>query len=338
MKVIRVRNVHEALPEAMHQILAGPVVTEETRNGPVHVMLEPVTTVYSHPRERVIFWPERDANPFFHFYEALWMLGGRNDVEPLTRFVKGMKAFSDDGVYFHGAYGHRWRRHFEVDQLMAVIHNLRKDALCRRQIITMFDPRVDLAAQDGMKDIPCNIAVHFQHRGGLLDMTVFNRSNDIVWGAYGANAVHFSMLHEVVASMAKIPMGSFYQISDNWHAYHKTVEPLLGLAAYAAQPPALGARTPYEEDGVRPFPMVNRADPATWFGELQMFLDLEHRAMGYTEPFFRRVALPIVETHNLFKAKQYADAMTVAGTIKATDWRRAIVEWLDRREAKREAK
>ena len=171
-----------------------------------------------------------------------------------------------------------------------------------------------------------------------MDMTVFNRSNDIVWGAYGANAVHFSMLHEVVASMAKIPMGSFYQISDNWHAYHKTVEPLLGLAAYAAQPPALGARTPYEEDGVRPFPMVNRADPATWFGELQMFLDLEHRAMGYTEPFFRRVALPIVETHNLFKAKQYADAMTVAGTIKATDWRRAIVEWLDRREAKREAK
>ena len=73
MKVIRARNVHEALPEAV-RYLALYGVEAESRNGKVLLAPEPVTTVYERPKERVLFWPQRDANPFFHFYEGLWML------------------------------------------------------------------------------------------------------------------------------------------------------------------------------------------------------------------------------------------------------------------------
>ncbi len=79
MNVISVRNVHEALPEAL-RFLRQTGVPRDSRNGAVLQAPCPVTTVYRRPDERVLFWPERDANPFFHFMESLWMLAGRNDV------------------------------------------------------------------------------------------------------------------------------------------------------------------------------------------------------------------------------------------------------------------
>lgn len=334
MLVINVRNVHEALPEAVHQIKCIGVA-EDTRNGEVLAAPYPVTTVYQMPRERVIFWPQRDANPFFHFYEALWMLGGRNDVASLTRFVKRMGQFSDDGEVFHGAYGHRWRRHFKVDQLQLVIGNLRKNANCRRQVIGIYDPEVDLPNQEGKRDIPCNLVVHFMRRGRDLDMTVFNRSNDIIWGAYGANAVHFSMLQEFIASFTGLQVGRYWQISDNWHAYTDTLDQVKDLDMFAHQPPSSGIRTPYEED-VQPYPMVNRTGLDEWLQDLGMFLAEEHSALGYRDKFFRHVALPMMSVHNLYKQKEYAMAKEATSDIRASDWRKAVTEWLARREAKRE--
>ena len=104
MKVLSVRNVHEALPRAL-KLLQQQGIERPSRNGPVLQAPWPVTTVYQNPLERVVFWPERDANPFFHLYESLWMLAGRNDIAPLTRYAKNMANYSDDGETQHGAYG-----------------------------------------------------------------------------------------------------------------------------------------------------------------------------------------------------------------------------------------
>ena len=79
MHVIRARNVQEALVVGL-QDLRRYGVERESRNGPVVVFPEPVTTVCERPEERVLFHCERDANPFFHLFEALWMLAGRNDL------------------------------------------------------------------------------------------------------------------------------------------------------------------------------------------------------------------------------------------------------------------
>jgi len=50
-------------------------------------------------------------------------------------------------------------------------------------------------------------------------MVVFNRSNDMVWGCYGANAVHFSFLHEFIGRSTGLPLGTYTQVSVNLHAY-----------------------------------------------------------------------------------------------------------------------
>ena len=126
--------------------------------------------------------------------------------------------FSDDGETLHDAYGYRWRRAFNQDQLEKIALRLKRNSDDRRCVLQMWDVYQDLDREG--KAIPCNLSATFQiDREGRLDMNIFNRSNDIIWGAYGANAVHFSMLMEYMAHWIGVPMGYMRQFSMNWHAY-----------------------------------------------------------------------------------------------------------------------
>jgi thymidylate synthase len=327
MHVIHARNVHQALPlalEALQQIGRQ----RDSRNGPVLVSDHPVTTVYEKPCERVIFWEARDANPYFHFFESLWMLAGRNDVAYPTKFVKRMKDFSDDGKTFHGAYGYRWRKQW-FDQLPPVIKALKKNPDDRRQVVQIWDAGLDLTNQEGAKDKPCNLTVNFQIVQGKLNMSVFNRSNDIVWGCYGANAVHFSFLQEFMASCIGVPVGFYYQISCNWHGYLSTVEPLMHLADHAPDPYRTTKHCPYENKMVEPFPLMS-VEQKVWEEDLAMFLG-EEIEFGYRDAFFRRVAKPLLHSHMAYKDGDLKAAKEILGQCMATDWARACHEWLGRR-------
>lgn len=217
MMIIEARNVTHALSEGLWWLkIAGK--RENTRNGRVIVSPDPVMTIYTRPWERVIFYSERDANPFFHLFEAIWMLAGSNDVEWLAQFNKQMLQYSERGL-LHGAYGYRWREHFLVDQIEEVIKILKHDPQTRQAVIGMWDPEVDLNKPH--KDIPCNTHIYFRVIGKSLQMTVCCRSNDIVWGAYGANAVHFSILHELIARACGLKQGLYYQFSNNYHIYKR---------------------------------------------------------------------------------------------------------------------
>lgn len=343
MNVIKARNVHEALPEALHQ-LSFLGVGRSSRNGSVLMFPEPVTTVFLCPAERVVFWPERDANPFFHLMESLWMLGGRNDVDFVARYVERMRSFSDDGEIFHGAYGYRWRHHFNQDQLRSIITALRANPDDRRQVLSMWDARVDLG-RDG-KDLPCNLQAIFQIAcDGRLDMTVTNRSNDIIWGAYGANAVHFSYLHEFVARSLGVAQGCYYQVSANFHAYCDVlgkVAPLAGRAGDPMLPPHLrwAGLDPYADEQVAPFPLMS-TDPETWLRDLERFFQedekIPHRCSSafFEDPFFSRVAAPMRDAHLAYKEtkgpERFEAALAELAYCEATDWRRAAIEWVARR-------
>ena len=92
MQVVKVKNVNIALPLGL-TLLYEDGILRQSRAGDVIEYPEAVATVYEKPRERVLFSPERDANPFFHFMEGLWMLDGRNDVESIAHYVKRMGKF-----------------------------------------------------------------------------------------------------------------------------------------------------------------------------------------------------------------------------------------------------
>lgn len=206
-------------------------VRMESRNGPV-LRLPGVTTVtLRHPWERVNFSPARNANPFFHLFEAMAMLAGDigNDAPVLGHFAKQMMMYSDDGKQYNAFYGSRIRNWFDRgmstgrDQLSEVIEILRKDPFTRQALVQIWDPELDLGVNT--KDKACNLCMIFDavHEGDgvfTLNMTTFNRSNDGIWGGIcGANVVHFSFFHEYVACALGWRMGQWHHSSANLHVY-----------------------------------------------------------------------------------------------------------------------
>ena len=325
MKVIEARNVHDAFIKGIHELRRFGIA-RNSRNGPVIVMPTPVTTAYQFPKERVIFWPERDANPFFHLYESLWMLMSKDDVEPLIRYAKNIENYADQGI-MHGAYGRRWRKMFGMDQLRIIVQRLKNDPDDRRCVLQMWDAKLDL--DRSFRDLPCNVTATFQrNEEGKLDLTVFCRSNDIIWGAYGANAVHFSVLQEYMARCIGCEVGYYYQVSVNWHAYKNVLDKLIIDENYP---------NPYDEMTVYStfFPVGN-----------QEYLDMIIRDIsGIADEGFRRdlgtgashwemIVYHVLQAHFVYKTSKSIDealaSLEPVIPLRA-DWVVAAVEWLERR-------
>ncbi len=337
MKIISARNVNDAWALAKI-LLSNTHVVRPSRVGEVWEYPEPVTTHYWRPLERVLFDPLRNCNPVFHFMEGLWMLAGRNDVKWISWFNQRMKEFSDDGVQFHGAYGYRWRRHFDMDggaeedfpdQLSKVVRLLRNNHDERRAVLQMWDPVADLD-RPGYKDLPCNLSACFKIRDGKLTMTVMCRSNDIVWGCYGANSVHMSMMMEYVAARVGVPVGSYWQISDSWHAYTERWDKYGGnnfavpVDPYAEE---MVVRPDSVTFGLKPYPMVD--DSGTWDSDLQNWME-DPMCRSVTNGFFPRVATPLLVAWNQYKRKNFEEAAMAASECAAADWRLAAVRWIAR--------
>ena len=65
MKVIKVRNVNEAILRGVDLFQDKTnYIEQDSRNGKTLECVDPVTTVYLKPTERVCLIEARDANPF----------------------------------------------------------------------------------------------------------------------------------------------------------------------------------------------------------------------------------------------------------------------------------
>lgn len=333
MRVIEARNVHVALAQGIAHLLkygdAG-----NSRNGAVLVADAPVCTAYHSPLERVLFGATRDANPFFHLMESLWMLAGRNDLTFPSYFNKRFEEYSDDGQRVHGAYGHRWRKHFTFDQVEAIAHELRTNPQSRRCVLQMWDAGLggahdlDRAVQGG-KDVPCNTHIYFRIVNGKLDMTVCCRSNDIIWGAYGANVVHMSILMEYMAFAAGVPVGTYYQFSNNYHAYTNVYDKV--KLEQIAKESIADNHYILEDVKVHPYPLISTSI-AEWEADLEAFMQ-GHLNTSFVDPFFTHVAVPMFLAWEARKSKA-GDGMFYIEQIKAEDWKLACKQWVQRREAK----
>lgn len=330
MRTITARNVHEALPLGLN-LLTDCGIPMPSRVGDVLSVPYPVITEYERPTERVLFYAERDAQPYFHFFESLWILAGRNDVAYLTQFVKRMKDFSDDGETLSGAYGYRLRKSWDFDQIETVIQLLKKDPFTRRAVVSMWDPVLDLLSNEQSKDKPCNDMLIFRQMYGERDkpnklhMSVINRSNDLLWGQAGSNAVHFSMLQEYVAGQLGLDVGHMHTYSANLHAYTDVYNKIRqGALASGVDP----GENPYITGEVAPYPMIQ--DASTWDRDLKLFME-DPFSNGYENKFFSRVAKPLWFSHKAYKKKNYKAAFDVLRQCDATDWKKACHEWLKRR-------
>lgn len=310
----------------------------ESRNGRVLRAPGPVCTVWPDPRKRVLFSPLRDANPFFHLFEAIWMLAGRNDAASLEPYNSHMTTFAEGGEFW-GAYGYRWRKFFGYDQLTHIIERLRVNPADRRLVLSMWAPNGDLVPHFGgrggeaSKDVPCNTAVYFDASLGKLDMTVTNRSNDVVWGAYGANVVHMSFLHEFVSAATGIPLGTYYQFSNNYHAYIDRPDVLRLIDTQRDRASWSVNFQPSDYSGRLGSASLLAAGEyyASFLADAEAFFEQDGTIPLPTTTFFRSVAGPLKQAHEAWRAGDYGVALARCRDCQSEDWRYAAVEWLCRR-------
>ena len=346
MKVITARNVNDAFKLGVDFFLdKDNYRQQDSRNGTTLEANEPVTTVYRKPTERVLFSQKRDANPFFHFIEGLWMLHGRNDLRPLTFFVDSMRNFSDDNKTLWGAYGWRWRDYFDKDQLDIIIAMLKRNPDDRRAVLQMWDVRKDLD-KDG-KDVPCNTNIYFKIRDNKLNMTVCNRSNDMIWGTYGANAVHMSMLQEYMATLIGVEVGVYTQISDSFHVYENDVWERCKQLGVIDIHSWRSTKNEYEHiEQKELIPLITHSKTFHW--ELNLFFEAfndvittgeKFSTKEYTGPIktfknssIRDIAIPMVNAYMFHKHRRYEDSYAEINKIKAYDWMTACFDWVRKRD------
>lgn len=335
---IKVRNVNEALPIAMGLFRGPNVINISPRGMETLELNQPVCTTYTNPTERVLLWKERDANPFFHLMESLWILAGRFDVAWLARFNKRMVEYSDDGERFHGAYGYRLRfsptttidlgqvSGTKLDQIAMAVDFLKYDPDTRQCVLQIWNMHIDLARNS--RDLPCNSIIFLKIRNNKLNITVCNRSNDVIWGAYGANVVQFSMLQEYIAGKLGIELGEYRQVSDSFHVYTDNPQwKILKDIPYMDF-------NPYKYD-VKPYPIMQDAE--TWDNDLLKFMsvteidsNISPETIEYNNSFFKDVAVPMFKVWFMHKGNQAG--LEYIEEVKAEDWRMAAMQWLEKRE------
>ena len=314
MLAFNFRNVAEAYYELIWAMKVNGV-ERESRNGPVITIAEPIGVTLTHPEERVIFDSVRDANPFFHLMEAIWMLSGEQDVRWLLQFNKRMVEYAEPDGILRGAYGFRWRYHFNYDQLLWAVGELKRNPESRRVVLSMWDSGFDtVGAPQRAKDLPCNTHIYLRIEYDKLGFTVCNRSNDMIWGMLGANAVHMTILQEVLASAIGVGVGPYTVMTNNLHIYRS-------MPRFEEIMDTVRPVNPYRNEDLV-YPIKVEAGIMDFLAQCQAFVN------GYegfvSNKWLMEVVLPVHEAwFNRTEDK--------IGEIKAPDWRVACFEWIARR-------
>lgn len=331
MHTLTARNVNEAFMVVMNTWFTTPHMLRDIapRGRRTLELKELAAVTYLQPRERVLFCPTRNANPVLHLMDALWMLAGRDDVAFMAGVQPRFAEYSDNGATFHGAYGLRLQAH---DQMALALEELERDPQSRRAVLALWQPAED-AGYTG-RDMPCNCTITLKLRENHLHMTVFNRSNDAIWGAYGANVVQFSMLLEYLAIRLGVGVGTYTQISDSLHIYPDNA-PAPALLERGASP-----AEPYSDGAVRPLALLQPDETfEMWEHDLKEFFATNGDTVRFKTLWWRGVVMPMWAAHRAHRVHDDPEmAAAHASSIVAADWRFATTAFYSRIAHARRAK
>lgn len=254
------RNISFATAESFRTVLdEGTTVT--VRDHETRELRNRVTTLLT-PRERCVFLPGRKNSVFAQVAETMWVIGGRNDVPWLSRYLDKAPDFSDDGgATWRAAYGPRLRAWpGGVDQLAEWRRLLLEDRQTRRAVGVIFDPARDFVES---LDIPCNNWISWLIRDDKLHMNVAVRSNDAMWGFSGVNAFEWSVLQEMMAVWVGASVGEATFFATSYHLYDRHYERARAVADrfYGVSPYDFGVTPPPFRTSWNLFP----AALAHWF-------------------------------------------------------------------------
>ena len=248
--------------------------------------------------------------------EFVWMMAESNDAEWISRFNKRMMDYADDGI-LRGAYGWRWAN--PTTQISDTIALLRDSPDTRQAVLSMWDPTYD-NAKARTSDRPCNTHIYLRIENERLNMTVCNRSNDLFWGMLGSNAVHMTMLHELISLASGVQQGIYRVFTNNLHVY--TEMPRFE----EIYKKTFGAVDPYSFSHIRHTPLLDRNETFEQFqDDCRRLVDNDKHESMQTH-WMENVALPM---YDAYLDREYRNEHIK--NIDAQDWHLVCHQWVTRR-------
>jgi len=160
--------------------------------------------------------------------ELLWMWQKKSNVVDELGPAAGIwRAWEQPDGTIGKSYSYQLAQKYELpegfmDQVDALIYNLKNNPMNRRMIVTMWRP-------DDLKDMalaPCVYETYWDVQGNKLNMTLLQRSADaLAAGAPGGwDEIQYAMLQCMMAQACGYEPGEFVHVIMNLHIYDRHEE------------------------------------------------------------------------------------------------------------------
>jgi len=133
------------------------------------------------PQHKVITTEWRKFNEDYAKKEWEWYLSGNTCADAMAEMAKIWKQCQDSEGNVNSNYGHHWFKplYGGVNQYDWLLAELKNDKDSRRAILSHYDYN---ELHKYSKDTPCNLALQFVIVGHKLEVIIFCRSQDLVYG------------------------------------------------------------------------------------------------------------------------------------------------------------
>ena len=166
-------------------------------------------------REPIVNVGERKMGYKFMCAEAAWILSGDNRVSSIKPYSKVIERFSDDGTYYHGAYGPK-----VVDQISYIVKTLLEDNDSRQALLNIWRENPGMT-----KDVPCTVSLQFLIRDGRLHCIDTMRSSDLwlgwVYDIFNMSMIARSIQIELRNRGLDVILGDLFLNAGSSHLYEQ---------------------------------------------------------------------------------------------------------------------
>lgn len=158
-------------------------------------------------------------------HELLWFLQGSGNIAYLRENkVTIWDEWSDEEGNLGNVYPVQWRAWptrdgGTIDQIGAVIDQIKSNPDSRRHIVTAWNP----ADLDNMALPPCHALFQFYVAGGALSCQLYQRSADVFLGL-PFNIASYALLTHMVAQQCDLMVGDFVWTGGDCHLYSNHVD------------------------------------------------------------------------------------------------------------------
>ncbi len=152
--------------------------------------------------------------------ELLWFLKGDTNIAYLKdNGVRIWDEWADENGDLGPVYGKQWRSWAtpdgrSIDQIVALVENLKTNPSSRRHIVTAWNP----ADVDDMALPPCHCLFQFFVADGKLSCQLYQRSADVFLGV-PFNIASYALLTLMVAKVVGLEPGEFVHTFGDAHLY-----------------------------------------------------------------------------------------------------------------------